>query len=244
MPVFRLAHQFHRFTPMRKFACPSCGADVVFQSAQSVYAVCAYCQSMVVRTDVDVKAIGKMAALPDDMSPLQLGTGGSYDGLDFTIIGRLKIGWRDGLWNEWHMLMSDGRRGWIGEAQGSFSVSFEVEQLPNDVRDAIERFTHLLKAGGGREAAREGDAAPGFSVVLDGQRLRAVDIKQATCLGSEGELPFAAPKGRRTIAIDCVGAESQFATLETDGSSSGAYLGRYVEWDAFRFSNLRPLEGW
>ena len=41
---------------MRKFACPSCGADVTFQSAQSVYAVCAYCQSMVVRTDVDLGA--------------------------------------------------------------------------------------------------------------------------------------------------------------------------------------------
>ena len=53
---------------MRKFACPSCGADVTFQSAQSVYTVCAYCQSMVVRTDVDVKSIGVMAALPDDMA--------------------------------------------------------------------------------------------------------------------------------------------------------------------------------
>jgi len=231
---------------MRKFACPSCGADVVFQSAQSVYAVCAYCQSMVVRTDVDVKAIGTMAALPDDMSPLQLGTGGTFDGADFTIIGRLKIGWRDGLWNEWHMLMSDGRRGWIGEAQGSFSVSFEVENLAAEAEalQAIERFNYLLKAGEGREAWPDGESAPGFSFVLAGQRLRAVDIKQATCLGSEGELPFAAPKGRRTVAVDCVGAQGQFATLETDGSSYAAYAGRYVEWDAFRFSNLRPLEGW
>lgn len=226
---------------MPKFACPSCGADVVFQSAQSVYAVCAYCQSMVVRTDVDVKAIGKMAALPDDMSPLQLGTGGAYEGLDFTIIGRLKIGWRDGLWNEWHMLMSDGRRGWIGEAQGSFSVSFEVEEpLPRDVMAALERCLPLL--AGNRESAEE--VAPGFPVVLNGQSLRAVDIKQATCLGSEGELPFAAPKGRRTIAIDCVGPDGGFATIEHDAHEARAYLGRYVEWDTFRFSNLRPLEGW
>jgi hypothetical protein len=230
---------------MRKFACPSCGADVVFQSAQSVYAVCAYCQSMVVRTDVDVQTIGVMAALPDDMSPLQLGTGGMFEEQAFTIIGRLKIGWRDGLWNEWHMLMSDGRRGWIGEAQGSFSVSFEVEKpLPEDVRSSIDRFHYLLAAGEGRDSWPDGKPEVGFTVFLGGLSLRAVDIKQATCLGSEGELPFTAPKGRRTVAIDCVGADGGFATLERDQDQSRAYLGRYVEWDALRFSNLRPLEGW
>jgi len=225
---------------MRKFACPSCGADVTFQSAQSVYAVCAYCQSMVVRTDVDVKSIGVMAALPDDMSPLQLGSGGYFEEQSFTIIGRLKIGWRDGLWNEWHLLMADGRRGWIGEAQGSFSISFEMERpLPHDVDQTFEFCLPLLTGGEGADEVR-----PGFTVELGGTTLRAVDIKLATCLGSEGELPFAAPKGRRTVAIDCIGGEGEFATLDHDGREAHAYVGRYMEWDAFRFTNLRPLEGW
>lgn len=225
---------------MRKFDCPSCGAEVIFRSAQSLYAVCAYCQSMVVRTDVDVKSIGVMAALPDDMSPLQLGSGGDWEGQPFTIIGRLKIGWRDGLWNEWHLLMADGRRGWIGEAQGSFSISFEMEgTLPRDAKASLDNCLPLLTGGKGTDEAR-----PGFWVDLGGIRLRAVDIKLATCLGSEGELPFAAPKGRRTIAIDCVGRKGEFATLDHDGHKAKAYLGRYVEWDEFRFTNLRPLEGW
>lgn len=225
---------------MRKFDCPSCGADVTFRSAQSVYAVCAYCQSMVVRTDIDVKSIGVMAALPDDMSPLQLGSGGHFEDQPFTLIGRLKIGWRDGLWNEWHVLMADGRGGWIGEAQGSFSISFELEgALPRDVEASLNRCRSLLTSGKGVDEAR-----PGFAVQLGGATLRAVDIKLATCLGSEGELPFAAPKGRRTVAIDCIGRQGEFATLDHDGREGHAYVGRYLEWDAFRFSNLRPLEGW
>ncbi|RVD69561.1 MAG: DUF4178 domain-containing protein [Mesorhizobium sp.] len=225
---------------MRKFDCPSCGADVTFRSAQSVYAVCAYCQSMVVRTDVDVKSIGVMAALPDDMSPLQLGSGGYFEQQPFTLIGRLKIGWRDGLWNEWHLLTADGRRGWIGEAQGSFSISFELEgPLPRDVEVTLDHCHGLLTSG--KPAA---EARPGFAVQLGGTTLRAVDIKLATCLGSEGELPFAAPKGRRTVAIDCIGRQGEFATLDHDGREAHAYVGRYVEWDAFRFTNLRPLEGW
>jgi len=225
---------------MRKFACPSCGADVTFRSAQSVYAVCGYCQSMVVRTDVDVRSIGVMAALPEDMSPLQLGSGGYFEDQPFTLIGRLKVGWRDGLWNEWHLLMADGRRGWIGEAQGSFSISFELEgALPRDVTQTFEYCLPLLTGGEGADEVK-----PGFLVLLDGATLRAVDIKLATCLGAEGELPFTARKGRRTVAIDCVGKEGQFATLDHDGRAPHAYLGRYVEWDDFRFTNLRPLEGW
>lgn len=224
---------------MRKFACPSCGADVTFQSARSVYAVCAYCQSMVVRTDVDVKSIGVMATLPDDMSPLQLGSGGYFEEQPFTLIGRLKIGWRDGLWNEWHLLMADGRRGWIGEAQGSFSISFELEgALPRDVEATLAHCRALLTSG------KAADARPGFVVELGGATLRAVDIKLATCLGSEGELPFAAPKGRRTVTIDCIGTKGEFATLDHDGREAHAYVGRYVEWDALRFTNPRPLEGW
>jgi len=221
---------------MRKFACPSCGADVTFHSAQSVYAVCAYCQSMVVRTDVDVKSIGVMAVLPDDMSPLQLGSGGYFEEQSFTIIGRLKIGWRDGLWNEWHLLMADGRRGWIGEAQGSFSVSFEKDSLDEQDRGFIAGCIGTPGSSSGLSA--------GFRISVEGKELRAVDVKEATCLGSEGELPFRAPKGRRTVAIDFTGESGDFATVEIENEVFRLYHGRYVEFDDFRFSNLRPLEGW
>jgi hypothetical protein len=229
---------------MKRFACPSCGAEVAFKSNVSVYAVCPYCESMLVRTDLDVQAIGKMAALPDDMSPLQIGTEGRFEGEHFGIIGRLKVGWRDGMWNEWHILTDSGRRGWIAEAQGSFAVSFDVEGgLPDSARQAIaERLAPGTGEGGVPSASQ---LEPGFELVLDGDTwLRAVDVKDATCLGSEGELPFPAPKGRRTLAIDFVGREGQFATVEIEGETYRAFKGTYVEFDAFRFANLRPLEGW
>ena len=52
--------------------CPGCGAPVEFRSAQSTHAVCAYCQSTVVRQGDTLARIGKMAELFDDFSPLQL----------------------------------------------------------------------------------------------------------------------------------------------------------------------------
>ena len=60
--------------PQRSYQapCPGCGAPVQFLSAQSTHAICAYCQSTVVRSGEKLARIGKMAELFDDHSPLQL----------------------------------------------------------------------------------------------------------------------------------------------------------------------------
>src|SRR5687767_10191954 len=91
--------------------CPSCGGQMIFQSSLTVFAVCEYCESMVVRHDLDLENLGKMAQLPPDMSPIQRGTTGNYKGQDFTVIGRLKLQWEHGYWNEWYAMFSDGRGG-------------------------------------------------------------------------------------------------------------------------------------
>jgi len=61
---------------MVQVLCPSCGGPVPFQSAISVFAVCPYCTSMLVRHDLDVESLGKMAVLAEDSSPLQIGSAG------------------------------------------------------------------------------------------------------------------------------------------------------------------------
>jgi hypothetical protein len=91
--------------------CPSCGAAVVFRSAASIFAVCEYCNSTLVRHDQKLEDIGKMAALVEDRSPLQLGTEGRWQGLHFALIGRIQMRYSQGLWNEWHLMFDDMRTG-------------------------------------------------------------------------------------------------------------------------------------
>ena len=71
--------------------CPGCGAPVEFHSAQSTHAVCAYCQSTVVRSGEVLSRLGKMAEVFDDHSPLQLQASGriALDGqlVRFTLVG-------------------------------------------------------------------------------------------------------------------------------------------------------------
>lgn len=216
---------------MRTFACPSCGAQGAFHSAISVYAVCAYCQSMVMRQDVDVTAFGKMAALPPDMSPLQIGTDGTLDGVPFSLLGRVKTGWQDGVWNEWFMLTDEGRKGWVVEAQGFLACCFE---LPMETDGQL-----LINRSFDKWTPR-----PGERVTAGGTTYAVVDIKQATCLGSEGELPFIANVGRKSLVVDLADGEQQFASLEIHQGEARFYRGRYVAFDALSLTNLRPLEGW
>ncbi len=228
---------------MNKYNCPSCSAPIAFQSSLSVYAVCAYCRSMIVRHDVDVESIGTMAALPDDMSPLQIGTTGSCQGLTFKVIGRMKIGWADGVWNEWFLDMDKGAKGWLAEAQGSYAISGEIDlRQEKSMNDLITALTAQEATGVYKSAS--GDAALGSTIVLGNQQLKVVDIRRTVCLGSEGELPFVAPAGRETLSVDLSGSDGEFCCIELFDGAPRVYLGSYVEWDEMGCKNLRALEGW
>jgi len=214
---------------MQKYDCPSCGAEITFQSSISVSCVCAYCRSLVVRHDTNVDAIGKMAELPRDISPFQLGTSGVYKNIPFTLIGRLKRAWSDGYWNEWFMLTDTGKKGWLAEAQGFLAISFE-EEMYEEERQANKRIKFLK---------------PMSARMIRNKHYTVVDIKEAECIGSEGELPFAICQGIKTKSVDLLGSDGEFASFEyAEDIPPKFFTGEYVEFNQLRFSNLRPLPGW
>jgi hypothetical protein len=107
--------------------CPSCGAHVEFKSKASVFAVCSFCKSTLVRSDMNLEKIGEMADLLDDLTPLQIGTMGVYEGKMFEIVGRLQVSYPEGYWNEWYALFSDSNPCWLAEAQGFYAVCLPYE---------------------------------------------------------------------------------------------------------------------
>jgi hypothetical protein len=197
---------------------------VTFASAVSLLAVCSYCSSTLLRKDLDVERIGTMAALLEDASPLQLAATGWYRGAAFTVVGRIQVEYPDGRWNEWFLLFGDGRAGWLGEAGGTYSVSFETaapEPLP-----------------------AWGELAPGKTIVLQGRRYEVADVREATVVGGEGELPFRVGAGYPARVADLRTDDRRFATLDFSDESSRVFLGESVEFDALRLSGLRSFEGW
>lgn len=208
----------------RKANCPSCGAEVRFASSVSIFAVCSHCRSMLVRHDMDLEALGEMAQLPGDVSPLKIGSRGRYSGTRFEVIGRLKVAWSEGYWNEWFLRFEDGMHGWLGEAMGFFMLSFE------------ERKTGGLPARSSLVPGKEYPVAPGRKFTVD-------DIRETVCIGSEGELPFRGLAGRKATSVDLSSVTGGFANIEYSAQDSvRLYVGRYVKFDDLEWSNLRDLD--
>lgn len=209
---------------MLNIPCPSCGAQVQFISKASIFAVCTHCRSTLLRQDLTIQHIGQMAVLQNDNSPIQLHSVGFFNNQRFEVIGRLQKKWSGGSWNEWYLYFDGIKEGWLAEAQGFYMVSFKVEtptQLPE------------------RESLRAGQI-----VNIDSTTYTVDDIKDVRCSFSEGELPFQSDYGKESRSVDCSAPNGNFACLDYEDDKIKCYLGRYQEFDAFRFSNLKDLDGW
>ena len=109
--------------------CPSCGAGIGFRSERAPYAVCTSCQTMVVRKNLDIEALGKVAECQPDGSPISVGTQGGYQSKAFQVIGRIQLAYEGGYWNEWYLQFSDNSNGWLGEALGQYFISVSYTHL-------------------------------------------------------------------------------------------------------------------
>ena len=203
-------------------ACPNCSAPVEFRWSSAVQTVCGHCRSVVVRHDVDLKAVGVVADLPLTSSPIQVGTRGRFQGDAFTVTGRIVYEYEHGTWNEWHLLFADESSGWLSDAQAEYAVS------------------RVVKNPG---------ALPGAESLEVGQRYRFDDLEfqltgrtRAHYRGVEGELPFEYWDKDDVTFADFKSADGHFATLDYSEEPPLLFLGVYTPFDELELKDLRPVE--
>ena len=210
---------------MIKANCPSCGGELLFRSKTSVFTVCEFCRSNVVRHDVDLSLMGKQSELAEDVSPIQLGSRGKYKSNSFFVSGRIIVRWTDGYWNEWYLTFEDGSGAWLAEAQGDFSI--------------------LMPPKGKARIPSTNELQIGNKVNISQKTYKVVDRKEMTCIGSEGELPFNGIEGRQSISIDLTNFDGSFATIEFNADDGASlYEGEYTTLKKLKMQNLRRFEGW
>ncbi len=190
-------------------SCPSCGAALSFRPGTMV-AVCSYCKALAARKDRDPELLGKVAELVDTDSPLGLGASGTYAGRAFTLAGRVQLKHPlGGVWDEWYLALSDGRWGWLAEAQGCFYLTFT--QTPKGALPAAA----ALQAGGLADLGPDG--------------LWTVnEVSEATFHSAEGEIPWAVNPGGTYRFADLSGRDGAFATLDYGEEPPLFFLGREV----------------
>ena len=211
--------------------CPNCGAALRFRSANLVAKVCEHCYSTIGRRGAVLENAGKAAEVPEDVSPLQLGSRGRDGDRRFEVVGRVRWRWSDGAWNEWCCLWSDGGYAWLGEASGRLMLLTEVKTSAWD--------------GGVAAAMRSGQpVSPGMTASLGGLDYVVNDVQQVECIGAEGELPFPPAIGTTGVSVDLQRPDGRAASLQTENGELSAYAGRYVTLEDIRATGLREFEGW
>lgn len=214
---------------MQQVNCPGCGAEVAFRSSAAVMAVCEYCHSTLVKDAESVKDIGKMSAVLEDYTPLQLHASGQWQGQGFTLVGRIQLRYEAGLWNEWYLLFDDGSDGWLADASGQTMLTRRVspEQAAAAQFDQAPKFESL---------------SPGTSLFFDKRRWLAGDVRTARCTGGEGELPFVVGAGWTAQVAD-FRDEGRFLTLDyADGYPPAVYTGQLVTLDQLKAQLLRSAD--
>lgn len=234
---------------MRNYDCPQCGAAVPFRSSVTVFATCGFCRSMVVRQDAEVSLMGTQAVLPPDLSPLTIGTRGTWGGRAFTLVGRVRLTYDEGAWTEWCADFGSGQWGWVAEAQGLYYVSLEIA-VPADFPGMQEL---AAMADGPPGGLRLGDPAVVVGraqmeldrqVGIGGATYVVSDVKQATVQAAEGELTFAAVPGRSGLSVDLRGEGDAFASAEYASDGVRLFVGRIARFEDLGFTELRPVPGW
>jgi uncharacterized Zn finger protein (UPF0148 family) len=207
---------------MQKVSCPSCGAPLTFKSHASVMTVCEYCKSTVIKDADAVKDIGKMSAVLEDYSPLQIGTSGTFGGQSLTLIGRIQLRYDGGLWNEWNVMFQDGRTAWLSESGGQYTLTLEKENT-----QALPPFNQIRA---------------GATYQLFGQTYTAADVRSAKCVAGEGELPFKVGAGWQASTADLRSGHS-FITLDySEGDVPKVYVRQAVTLGQLKCQLLRDDE--
>ncbi len=216
---------------MAALACPQCGNELSYASPALPVKVCGSCRSLVLRKGQDVERIGEAAVLPFDVSPVQIMTTGRFNGVGFTVLGRIRWGWESGSWNEWLVLFDDNDWGWLGEAMGDFML---LREQPIDMWG--DSSLSKLVAG---ESPLIGETVDIGSVTYT-----VTDIKQAHILASEGDLPFKATSDWTINSIDFRSTTSACASFQRDEDGSSFYTGDAMSPSDLQLKNLRVINGW
>lgn len=204
--------------------CPQCGAGVEFAWSSSVQTTCEFCRSILVRHDVDIERVGKVADLPPEVSPIQLRTEGIYQNKAFNVAGRILYQWEGGGWNEWHLMFQDGASGWLSDAQAEYFISFPTQP--------------------GIEFPRAATLYRGQVFEFGGHTYQLSTITRAGYVGVEGELPFEYWDKQIVTFADLRSSTGHFATIDYSQEPPIVFAGEAVEFDALQLRNLREFEGW
>ena len=189
--------------------------------------VCPFCRSAVARTDRKVEDLGKVSDITESESPLKLGLKGVYNGNRFELTGRAQLRHeKGGFWDEWYATFSNGRVGWLAEAQGKFYLTF-FQPLPEG--SILPSFDHLQIG----QIVQEIPASSAFIVAEKGT---------ATSVAADGEIPYRLTPNEQSNYADLSGRDNAFGTIDYSMDPPWVFLGNQVSLADIGLADAKPAD--
>jgi hypothetical protein len=199
---------YNRLMPDTTIQCPACGAGINLHNPGIVTLVCPYCHDAIYWDGAKVEAAGKQSILPEGLTRLYLGAGGTLHGKPFHVIGRLRYSFGEGFWDEWYLEYQDNAMAWISED------NFELVWQERVAAAALPDLTGLR---------------PGQTFSFQGGTYFLQEVGTATCLGLEGALPKKANTGTGYRYADAVTADGKKVLgIEYASTPPDLFLGQYI----------------
>ncbi len=166
----------------RTLSCPSCGGPLSIASRFTSLVVCPYCGQTSVVRDTGLDPTGKTAKLTEYASRLRVGAVGSLAGRGFSVLGRVRYRYEDGVWDEWFLRFDDGQPAWLSEDEGEY-VLYGKRRLTSPVPPWEQ-----IRVGG--------------TVDIPPHRMFVTEKGVGSVLGAEGELAITPAPGATLRYVD------------------------------------------
>ncbi|MFN8533664.1 MAG: DUF4178 domain-containing protein [Dehalococcoidia bacterium] len=176
----------------KTLSCPSCAGPLTIESRFTSLVVCQFCGQTSVVRDTGLDPTGKTAKLTDYASRLRVGGSGTLSGRSFSVLGRVRYRYEDGVWDEWFLRFDDGQPAWLSEDEGEYVLTSK-RRLTVPVPPWEQ-----IRVGG--------------TVEVPPQRMFVTEKGAGGIVGAEGELSMTAAPGASLRYVDG-NAGGQIVTL-------------------------------
>jgi hypothetical protein len=202
----------------QSFECPSCGAPMKQSTPAARTLVCAHCGQTSHLNAESLEAVGDQHLLIDYGSRLAIGQTGRYFGREFMVLGRLRIDYEDGFWDEWYIqFLDNGETGWIQEDDGSFVLFTEAGRLRQRLN---------------LDGVKVGSFVP---LTTDMDKVFITSKSKASVNGGEGELPFRIIPGQQADFVDGI-LDGEVISVELLAEDNVLFRGKPLELEELELS--------
>jgi hypothetical protein len=202
---------------MTSATCPSCGGNLVITAQTSKMVTCSYCGMISYLNAGNLAMIGQKSFLVDYGSMLKIGKKGKIKDMDFHVIGRLRIDYEDGFFDEWYLNTSQGTK-WLSEDEGKFVLFYKSMELTDS---SIFR---LLQT-------KVGSTFP-----FNNSYLFITEKSHAKINGGEGELPFPIEPNQKADFVDAI-ANKELYSFEFLPQTVELHIGNYLDINDIKIFN-------